>query len=292
MRYFEHLHPICIFIYFVLVIGMSLACMHPLMMGISCIGALLFLQRLKGAKGVLGHLKFVGPMFFLIAIANPLINHRGVTLLTMFLDQWITLEAICYGLTAGLSLAALILWFACYQEVMTSDKFLYLFGKAAPATALLITMTLQLIPKLKGQLKTIQQSQEMLRPEKTGLMEKLHTGIRHMSTLISWTVENAVEQADSMKARGYGIRRRTTFHLFHFDSRDLRFLTGLFILGGVCIIARCFGHGTMDFYPRMSKMITGESGAVLYAVFAVLVCLPAILEGKEALRWRSYGLTA
>ena len=290
MRYFEHLHPICIFTYFVLVIGMTLACLHPVMLTVSFTGALLFLGRLRGRKGVLSQLRFIGPMFLLIAAANPLLNHRGVTLLGMLFDQWITLEAICYGITAGLSLAALILWFACYSEVMTSDKFLYLFGKVAPATSLLITMTLQLIPKLKGQLRQIQQSQEMLRREPKGVRGKLHTALRHTSTLIGWSVENAVEQADSMKARGYGLRRRKTFHLFHFDSRDARFLGGLLALGGACVIARAFGHGTMEFYPRMDAVITGESGLVLYGLFALLAGLPAILEGKEALKWRSYGL--
>ena len=185
----------------------------------------------------------------------------------------------------------MILWFGCYSEVMTSEKFLYLFGKIAPATSLLITMTLQLIPKLQNQLSDIRQGQEMLREQKKGIMAKLHTAIRHTSTLIGWSVENAVEQADSMKARGYGLKRRTTFHLFHFDSRDARFLTGILILGGMCIIARAFGHGTMEFYPRMDVVITGESGIFLYCIFAVLVCLPTILEGKEAVRWRSYGLT-
>lgn len=290
MRYFEHLHPVCIFTYFVLVIGMSLACMHPVMSFLSCVGAVLFLLRIRGLKGTLGQLKFVFPLFLFIAIANPLVNHRGVTLLGMLFDQWITLEAICYGVTAGLSLAGLILWFACYQQVMTSDKFLYLFGQIAPGTSLLITMALQLIPKLGRQLQQIQQSQEMLRPEKKGIIYKVHTALRHTSTLVGWSIENAVEQADSMKARGYGIRRRTTFHLFRFDSRDARFLGGILILGGVSVIARMFGHGTMEFYPRMDAVITGESGLVLYGLFALLVCLPAVLEGKEALRWRSCGL--
>ena len=171
-KYFEHLHPVCIFLYFVLVIGMTLACMHPVMLLISTVGAILFLEMLGGRRKVVGILRFVGPMFLLIAIANPLVNHRGVTLLGMFMDQWITLEAICYGITAGLSLGALILWFACYQEIMTSDKFLYLFGKIAPATSLLITMTLQLIPKLQNQLSDIRQGQEMLREQKKGIMAK------------------------------------------------------------------------------------------------------------------------
>ena len=133
MRYFENLHPICIFIYFMAVIGMTLACFHPIMLLLSLTGAFFFLMRIKGGKGA---------------------------------NQWITLEAIAYGLTAGMSLAALILWFGCYSEVMTSEKFLYLFGKIAPASALLISMALQLVPKLNRQLGEIRESQEMLRPAK------------------------------------------------------------------------------------------------------------------------------
>ena len=118
MRYFENLHPICILCYFVAVIGLTLTCFHPVMLLVSLLGALAFLIRLKGGRGAVRHLSFVIPMSLLVAIANPLINHRGVTLLGLFLNQWITLEAIAYGITAGLSLAALILWFGCYSEVM------------------------------------------------------------------------------------------------------------------------------------------------------------------------------
>lgn len=290
MRYFENLHPICILIYFVAVIGLTLVCFHPVMLVVSLVGAFSFLLRLKGGKGARQQFRFVIPMFLLVAVANPLINHRGVTLFGMFLNQWITLEAIAYGITAGLSLAALILWFGCYSEVMTSEKFLYLFGKIAPSSALLISMALQLVPKLNRQLTEIKESQEMLRPAKKNFAGKLGTAIRHTSTLVGWSLEGAVEQTDSMKARGYGLKRRTTFHLFHFDSRDFRFLCGVLMLSGVCVIARAFGHGHMEFYPRMDAVITGESGIVLYFLFGVLAFLPAILEGKEALVWRSYGL--
>ena len=290
MRYFENLHPICILIYFVAVIGLTLVCFHPVMMVVSLMGAFSFLLRLKGGKGAGQQFRFVIPMFLLVAVANPLINHRGVTLLGMFLNQWITLEAIAYGITAGLSLAAVILWFGCSSEVMTSEKFLYLFGKIAPSSALLISMALQLVPKLNRQLTEIKESQEMLRPAKKNFAGKLGTAIRHTSTLVGWSLEGAVEQTDSMKARGYGLKRRTTFHLFHFDSRDFRFLCGVLMLSGVCVIARAFGHGHMEFYPRMDAVITGESGIVLYFLFGVLAFLPAILEGKEALVWRSYGL--
>ena len=80
MKYFEHLHPVCILTYFVLVIGMTLACVHPAMAALSSFGAALFLLRLKGWRGAAGWLRFAGILFVLAAAANPLISHRGMTM--------------------------------------------------------------------------------------------------------------------------------------------------------------------------------------------------------------------
>lgn len=290
MRYFKNLHPICIFTYFVVVIVLVLLCQNPVVMITACAGALFFLVRMDGWKKAIGWLKMLLPMVLFITIANPLFSHKGITRLFLFGGQWITLEAVCYGITSGLSLAALILWFACYQKVMTSEKFLYLFGKIAPATTLLISMALNLVPKLQGQLKQIQDSQEMLRPALKGRLQKLKTAMRHVSTLLGWSLENTVEQADSMKARGYGIRKRTTFHLFRFESRDGAFLGVLILVAGMCGAARISGCGTMTFYPRMSALVSGTKDYVFYLLFLVLVCIPGILEWKEDLLWRFYDL--
>jgi len=292
MRYFANLHPAVSMFYFVAVIGFTLACQHPIMCGISLLGALLFSWRLRGRKAVAGTLRFVLPMFLLISIANPLFNHRGVTMLFTMEHQWVTLEAVAYGFVSATELSAMIFWFTCYQEVMTSDKFLYLFGKAAPGASLLITMTLRLIPELQEQGKTISETHALIHGEDTRLFQKLGTALRNLSTLLTWSMESSVETADSMKARGYGLRRRSTFHLFHFDSRDARTLGAMGAMAGIVLIGRLFGHGYMEFYPRMETVITGIPGVIMYAAFAALAFLPSILEAKEAVRWRSYSLTS
>lgn len=43
--------------------------------------------------------------------------------------QPLTLESIAYGCAAAVMLVAVLFWFSCYNEVMTSDKFMYLFGR-------------------------------------------------------------------------------------------------------------------------------------------------------------------
>lgn len=289
MSNFNSLHPICIFIYFITVILMILLCLNPVMMFIACTGAFFFLVKIEKVN-VFVWFKWTFPMILLVSIVNPLFNHRGVTRLFLLFDQWITLESICYGITSGLSLAALILWFACYQKIMTSDKFLYLFGKVAPATSLLISMALGLVPKLQGQLKQIQDCQEMLTPDSPTNLGKIKKALRHVSTLLSWSLENTVEQADSMKARGYGVRRRTTFHLFRFEGRDARFMICFLILAAVCIAGRIFGYGTMEFYPRMDVLFYDKIDVLFYFIFLVLVMIPGIMEWKEELLWRYYDL--
>ena len=81
MRFFGNLHPAVSMAYFVLVLGLTLACMHPVTVVLSFLGASWFSIRLRGWRAYGHTMRFVGPMFLLIALANPLFNHRGVTML-------------------------------------------------------------------------------------------------------------------------------------------------------------------------------------------------------------------
>lgn len=162
MRFFGTLHPAVSMCCFVCVIGLTLACPHVVTVLLSLLGGAMFNLALRGGKAFGRTMRFVLPMFLIVCIGNPLVNHRGVTMLFLLFDQWITLEAIVYGVVTACSLAAVILWFGCYQEVMTSDKFLYLFGKIAPATALLITSALRFIPQMQQNAAQIKESRAML----------------------------------------------------------------------------------------------------------------------------------
>ena len=58
-----------------------------------------------------------------------------------------------------------------------------------------------------------------------------------VSILVTWALENAIETADSMKSRGYGLKGRTAFSIYRFNRRD-KILGAL--LAGLCIV---FGYG-------------------------------------------------
>ena len=83
----------------------------------------------------------------LCLVINPLLNHRGVTLL-FYLGEWrITREAVLYGMHMATVLVASLLLFSCFSHHMTAEKIMTLFGKRLPSFALLFSMTLRFVPR-------------------------------------------------------------------------------------------------------------------------------------------------
>lgn len=289
-RAFSAFHPVVNFSFFAIILAFTMLFQHPVFVGVTLVSAFIFSCMLNGRKALRLSLLFCLPMFLFIAIVNPLFNHRGETTLFFFLDNPITLEAVLYGLCSAASLVSVIVWFSCYNKVVTSDKFLYMFGKITPAVALLITMTIRMIAKLKVHLKTISKAQQAIGlDQRTGnVLARIKKGMRVLSILLSWSMEDAIETADSMKARGYGLKNRNTFSLFIFDKRDGLVLGLIIVLALICFTGYFEGYGTMEFYPLVKPLKVSTSAIALYLIFSLLAFLPIIIEMKESWKWRSY----
>ena len=134
MREFKTYHPIVNFLYFVLVIGFSCFFMHPVCLAVSLLCGFVYSVMLKGKKAVKTNLIYMLPMLVVMALVNPLFNHEGVTIIKYLPSgNPLTAESILYGICAAAMIASVICHFSCYNEIMTSDKFMYLFGKIIPA---------------------------------------------------------------------------------------------------------------------------------------------------------------
>ena len=103
---------------------------HPLAQAISLVCAILYAVQAEGKKAVFFTLKWCLPIMLLTAFMNPAFSHEGVTVLLYFpTGNPLTLESILYGLSAGVMIATVMLWFVSFSRVITSDKFIYLFGR-------------------------------------------------------------------------------------------------------------------------------------------------------------------
>ena len=151
---FSRCHPAANFLFFVAVIGLGVTIQHPAYAIAGLIGASVYYLLLKGKKGV----SFIGSMagmMVLITVLNPLINTSGKHTLFLLFGRPYTAEAMAYGAVLGLIFALTMVWFGCYSEVLTSDKFTALFGNLIPALSLLLVMVLQLIPAFTRKTKQI-----------------------------------------------------------------------------------------------------------------------------------------
>ena len=149
---FSGYHPTVNFLYFGLVLAFTMVLMHPVSLLISLVSALSYAVYLNGKKAVRFSLMYLMPMMLMAAIVNPALQHAAVIILTYLPSgNPLTLESIAYGVAAAILLAAVITWFSCYTAVMTSDKFVYLFGRIIPALSLVLSMTLRFVPRFQAQ---------------------------------------------------------------------------------------------------------------------------------------------
>lgn len=284
---FSEYHPIVNLLYFTIVIAFSMMFKHPILLVISLLAAFSYAIVLNGIKALKFNLYFLLPMFFIVIILNPLFSHQGMTILFYLDNKPITFESFIYGIVTAMMLITMVMWFSCYNKVITSEKIIYIFGKTIPSIALLISMTLGFVPKFKTQLKKIRLSQRNIgRDINNGnIYERVKHGCRIISILITWALENGVQTADSMRSRGYGLSGRTNFSLYKIDKRDKVALSVLGALIVICILGYTNGRSTMQFYPFIKIMKVELIDYIIYLSYFILVFFPIIIEGREEIRW-------
>lgn len=287
MKAFAGYHPIVLFTYFAAVIGFTMFFSHPVYLLISFISAVLLVAMVKGAKDIAKSLFFSLPMFVFIALLNPFFSHDGLTILFFLNNKPITLEAVLSGVSVAIMIIAVLYWFSALNEILTSDKIIFLFGKIAPAIALLLTMTLRLVPKAKQQLKKIRNAQvTMGMDESTGSVGKrIKSGMRSISILITWMLENGVDTADSMRARGYGLYGRKTYHSYRFQKRDGMMLSVILLLSAIILFGILQGINQFSYYPTVSQIHASWEAILCYVAFFLLTFLPLIIQQKEEIKW-------
>lgn len=287
---FQQYHPLVNFLYFTLVLGFSMALTHPLAQGISLFSAIWYAVRCEGAKAAVFSLKFCLPMLLVTAFINPAFSHEGVTILLYFpTGNPLTLESILYGLSAGLMLATVLMWFASFNRVITSDKFIYLFGRIIPALSLVLSMTLRFIPKFKSQMDTVTEAQRSIGRDVSqgSLWQRTKTAIIILSIMITWVLENTIETADSMKSRGYGLKGRSAFSIYRMDDRDRTALAwfgfcGFYLLAGQ--IASAIGF---RYFPSVRYAALDRTTIPFYMVYFAMCMTPGVLNALEERKWKS-----
>jgi len=277
MDRFSKYNPKVTFLFFILIIIFTLAFFHPLYLSASLVGAVLYKFKLEGKKTFSYLLKFIFPLIILICVFNFVFAHYGVTVLFTIKDTLFTLESLFYGLCQGIMFASVIVWLSCYSVVVTSERFLSVFGKFAPNLALIFSMVLSFIPRMKKNANEINEARMHLNNKKS----KFKKSLSNFSALITMTLEESIEVSDSMKARGFG-RGRTVYSKYKFSVNDGVCTALMGIIAVSLIVFKFMGLADFLFDP---VIIMEAFSPLSLLIFVFLVLLPLIIDFTEDIRW-------
>ena len=285
---FDSYHPMINLIYFTAVIICTLNFKQPVFLMISLLCAFAYSVKLGGVKAVLLNLCFL-LLAFGYGVWYASYHHFGVTTLKVnFIDNQITLEAVLHGSTLGIQAASTAMWFCCIFRLITADKIVYLFGRISPRISLFLSILLRAVPRIGVRAKRIETSREGI--GKGIIQGTLWERIRHLisllSILITWTLEDFVESANSMKSRGYSLKGRTAFSIYRFDNRDRGLVIVFFWCLTVILMAVFFDQTKMYYDPVMILNPITVLSYVFYVVYGVFLLLPMTLQIVSEMKFK------
>lgn len=286
MRTFADRNPLAVTLYFLTVSGIAMFTLHPVIALLSLCGALLLFLVRNGAKQGKSHLLFLG-MFLLLALLNPLVSHRGATVLFVLNRNPVTLESLLYGICTSANLLSVLYWLRSFSQIMTSDKLLYVFGKLSPKLSLVLSMSMRYVSLFSQQAKKVAQTQKALGLYREDtLIDRFLGGLRIFSVLLTWALENGIITADSMAARGYGIGKRTHFTIFRFSKADALLVLLSLLLCCITCMGLSLGELEFSFYPVITASACSRMSIGSLISYGILALLPVIFEAKEAIVWK------
>jgi len=285
------IHPAVYIIYYLVLIIFAFLFNNPyyLISLLVCVSVLIILQGISSEFKNL--IRFFIPMSLLIIILNPLVSHVGVTKIYIMGNYFITLEAVTYGILMSLSLLIILLLFTSYSNAVSYQEMLYIFSKKFPNISMIIIMALRFIPLLNFRLsevnKVFQFDQKHSNNEKKdeGKIDKLKNTAKMLAVVVSWSLEESMLTANSMKARGYGITQRTSYLSFKFRKIDYYFMVIVLVSALVCIAGLLQGQGRIEIYPQLNFSFSENIFNMYYFSFLILLLPLIYLEFKERSVW-------
>ena len=303
---FEGLHPVIPAVYFAFVLVFCMAAFNPCLIVLSLAAGLVANIRLRGWPAVARTLRWQIPLFALVALLNPLVSASGSTLLVVLGPFPIYAESLLYGVCMGAMMVAAMLWFSNAAQMMGSDRVSSLLGARLPQVGLMISMVMRLVPQFVrrgaviggcaqaatasasanqgvgvfGEAPTARFTSEAPAPSD----HKFAARVRQLSVLMGWSMEDALETANAMRARAWGATvARTTYERLSFGIVDAAVLIVVVALAACAMFFAVLTCAQSAFYP-LFVMSPWWPAAVLS--YVLVLALPAIGEVRTWLAWR------
>ena len=216
------------------------------------------------------------PIAIVIALLNPIVSQNGETLLVRgweILGQRfdITLEAVVFGLVAGLRVLVLIAAFGLWNAVVDPDELLRAVRRVSYRSALTASLATRLVPVL------VRDAGRMSDAARCRARPAPRTAVARAA--IASALDRAVDVAAALELRGYGSAKRPPRRHRPWSRHDLRVATGALVVAALAIGGRIAGVGDFSPYPSL-ELDAGPPELVLALALVAAGAIP--FAGRRA----------
>jgi energy-coupling factor transport system permease protein len=304
---FVKYHPVANLIYFVLCFVSVSFINNPFVIAVLLMISVAHNIQLDKGKKLRSNAVFYIIIGTAMLLANIFFVHRGaVILFYMPGGNPVTLESAVFGIKSGLSLITVLTTFNAFNIVINPEKFMYLFSRVAEQTAFVVMLGLRFVPTLRrrlAEISDISKAAGFNNPVKKqnaliDLKRKISGAMNIITTLIMWSLEDAVVTAQSMRSRGYGVNMqrqnklkngRTFYFIYKFSKRDVLFIffniTSFVLFMSAFIVYK----QDVDFqiYPTFSPYnpMTSYKFYINLVFLTVQFALPVFAEIINNIKW-------
>lgn len=287
MTYADRLHPLTVFLFYLSILVLTMTATHPAALLPLFVCAVLLTAVQIGWKRTLSGVPLAVLLLLSVAAINLFLVHRGARILFFLSGRPVTLEAGFAGLSSGVMILSVILFSACLSRSLPADRMLSLFSRRLPRLALLLRMAVGFLPRFRLRYREITEARASLGvADESGGLGKIRARLSDLSILTTLMLEQSMDQADGMRARGYGLPGSTRALCEPRTRRDVVLSVLLVLLLVPALFPLVTGLGDWNWYPFDEAALVPDLPLTLAFAAGVLVALlPIILEGKETLKW-------
>lgn len=275
---FYHFHPSVLLIYFLGIFNFTFIYNHPIFMISNLICIILVTLLYIKPKKILLSIKTAAIMSIFIIVINALTNHRGANILFYLFDKPITLEAILYGIISSVMIAIMFITFLIFNILIDSERFLYLFSGILPKLAFITNMSIrftQVFKKRAGEILAVSSTRKAV---STKLMDKVKNNMILLEALVSFSLEEGMHISRTLKAKEYGVYKRSSYNSYKFIGVDLIIIIFMLLIIATSYIFIYLGIGTYDIYNTPEQIIFNSYEYISYFLMISFILLPIIVQ--------------
>lgn len=237
---------------------------------LACAAGIYLAALLAGVGAQVRRAALIGvPIAIVVALVNPLVSSNGDTVIFRFGELLghrfdVTLEAVLFGLVAGLRVIVLIAAFGLFNAVVDPDELLRAVRRVSYRSALTASLATRLVPVL------VRDAGRMGEAARCRARPAPRTMVARAA--VASALDRAVDVAAALELRGYGSARPPARAKSPWSRHDIRVASAAATLGVIVIAMRALGVGEFEPYPSPTMSATPADlalGAALVAAGAL-----------------------